>query len=603
MKNLVKTTLVLLTIFFALSSTKSAYAQEFKSDYQVDYFITKAKDSLPTLVKFSIKITNLRSDVYVKKFSINFPKNFLIHDIKASDDKGVINPEVGDSGEATKIDLEFNDPQIGKSTVNNFYLEFYQDNLFNINGNVWEVILPTVEGEKDGSYNILVHLPENSDKKISIAKPKPDWVTGNTLSWTNPSSKTIYAVFGDKQLYQADLTYHLKNPNITPAYIDIAFPPDTLYQKIYLNNITPRPNYIYLDDDGNYLGRYILGPSESKNVVFSGIIEVNASPREELIPLMARKLEQQKKYLLNEGKYWKLSKPQQFNSLTNASDIYSYVVNNLSYDYKRVTVNNERLGAEKALLEPQRAVCVEFTDLFVAIAREKGILSREIQGYGFSQDPQLRPLSLTSDVLHSWPEYFDNTKKIWLSIDPTWQNTSGIDYFTSLDLNHIVFAIHGKKSDYPLSAGMYKTEDSKDISIKAISEQPDDQPRISLNPSLPKKINDAQTFKGKLTVTNNGNTFLWNIPIKIEGKNVIISSKNITLDVLAPLQSREISFEVKSAQKNKNMTGKIDIYIANTLFTSQEIKMVPYYWDFLVQFSLILSGLIIFVIIVKIIRR
>ncbi len=604
MRRLIKSIVFFLALFVLISLRPlNAQEQEFKSDYQVDYYITKAKDSLPTLVKFTIKITNLRSDVYVKKFSINFPKNFLIHDIKASDDKGVINPVVTNTEQVTKIDLEFSDPQVGRETVNNFYLEFYQDNLFKINGNVWEVILPTVVGSKEGSYSIFVHLPTDSDKKIAIAKPKPDWISGNTLSWFNPSSKTVYAVFGDKQFYQTDLTYHLKNPNITPAYIDIAFPPDTLYQKIYLKNITPRPNYIYLDEDGNYLGRYILAPSETKNVVFSGIIEVNASPREELIPLAAKKIEQQKKYLLNENKYWQITNPQKFSSLASPYDIYSYVVNNLSYDYNRVKANNERLGANKALLQPEKAVCVEFTDLFVAIAREKGIFAREIQGYGFSEDPELRPLSLTSDILHSWPEYFDTTKKIWQEVDPTWQNTSGIDYFSSLDLNHIVFAIHGKKSDYPLSAGMYKTEESKDISIKATSELPTEQPRISLNPSLAKKINDVQTYKGKLTITNNGNTFLWNVPIKINGKNLIINSKNISIDELAPLQSKDVSVEIKSAQKNKNTVGNIDIYIANTLFASQEIKIVPYYWDFLVQFSFILAGLIIFVIIVKIIKR
>ena len=34
--------------------------------------------------------------------------------------------------------------------------------------------------------------------------------------------------------------------------------------------------------------------------------------------------------------------------------------------------------------------------------------------YGFSNDPKLRPLSTQSDVLHSWPEYFDQeNKKDW----------------------------------------------------------------------------------------------------------------------------------------------------------------------------------------------
>ena len=88
---------------------------------------------------------------------------------------------------------------------------------------------------------------------------------------------------------------------------------------------------------------------------------------------------------------------------------------------------------------------MEFTDLFIAIAREKGIYSREIQGYGFSLDQKLQPLSLSSDILHAWPEYYDTKTESWIAVDPTWENTSGINYFSSFDLNHIVFVIHGKK--------------------------------------------------------------------------------------------------------------------------------------------------------------
>ena len=75
---------------------------------------------------------------------------------------------------------------------------------------------------------------------------------------------------------------------------------------------------------------------------------------------------------------------------------------------------------------------MEFTDLFIAIAREKGIYSREIQGYGFLWIQKLQPLSLSSDILHAWPEYFDLKTENWVAVDPTWENTSGIDYFLFL---------------------------------------------------------------------------------------------------------------------------------------------------------------------------
>ena len=40
------------------------------------------------------------------------------------------------------------------------FVGFSQQNLFKVNGNVWEVILPTVENkERRGDYTIIVHLP------------------------------------------------------------------------------------------------------------------------------------------------------------------------------------------------------------------------------------------------------------------------------------------------------------------------------------------------------------------------------------------------------------------------------------------------------------
>src|SRR3989338_3782694 len=206
--------LFLLASNFYLLISKSAFAQDFKNDYQVEYFLSESENKLNTKVKFSVSITNFRSDIYVKQFSIGFPKLFTIRDIKAFDDYAAITPQVSSSDSITKVTLEFSRPNIGKNSVSNLYLEFYQDNLFSINGNVWEVIIPTIENKENSAYKILVHLPENSNKKISISKPKPDNINGNTIIWNNPSTKTVYAVFGDKQYYNSELTYRIKNTKL-----------------------------------------------------------------------------------------------------------------------------------------------------------------------------------------------------------------------------------------------------------------------------------------------------------------------------------------------------------------------------------------------------
>jgi hypothetical protein len=115
------------------------------------------------------------------------------------------------------------------------------------------------------------------------------------------------------------------------------------------------------------------------------------------------------------------------------------------------------MGAVAALQNPDQAICMEFTDLFIAIARAAGIPAREIDGYAYTENPQLQPLGLVADVLHAWPEYYDKDKGIWIPIDPTWASTSGgIDYFDKLDLRHFAFVVHGESSTTPYPPGSYK---------------------------------------------------------------------------------------------------------------------------------------------------
>src|SRR3990167_7641514 len=173
------------SIIFHLSSV-SVLAADFKTDYQVEYNLSQSQDSLSSQVDFKIKITNLRSDVYVNKFAISFPNTFSINNLKASDDNGYITPKTTVDEQKTKIELEFSNPTIGKDSTNTFYLNFNQANLFKVNGQVWEVVLPVIENTQDESYQVTVNLPEATSKKISIAKPKPDSITGNKIIWNNP---------------------------------------------------------------------------------------------------------------------------------------------------------------------------------------------------------------------------------------------------------------------------------------------------------------------------------------------------------------------------------------------------------------------------------
>jgi len=556
------------------------FAADFKTDYQVEYDLSEFKEKLTSKVKFNIKITNLKGDVYVNKFAISFPKSFTTSNLQSSDDHGLIAPKIITDESNTKVEMEFSNPNVGRDTVNNFYLNFDQSNLFQINGKVWEVVLPVIENKEGGSYKVIVSLPQDGDKKISIAKPRPNIISGNQIIWDNPTEKTIYAVFGETQIYKAELIYHLKNTEVFPVITEVAFPPDSLYQKIFIQSISPEPSNVYQDSDGNYLGKYFLKPLESKTITFRSYIQVFSTSRDEVKDVIEQIVQTQKNYLLSSQKYWMINNLKKIDGLTNAKDIYNFTVNSLKYNYQKINSNNSRLGADGVLSRPDQAVCLEFTDLFVGASREKGIMAREIEGYGFSFDPKLQPLSLVSDVLHAWPEYYNEKAGLWVPVDPTWENTSGIDYFSSFDLNHIVFAIHGKKSDYPLPVGMYKVGGSKDISIKATLDDPIEKKSISVKGfSLPLRITDRKNYSGKFIIKNNSNIYLWKIPVDIKGKNLKINKEKTKILSLAPYEEKTVEFNYAVDKKNKNNEAQVLILVFDKEIDSRKLIIIPQLYE------------------------
>lgn len=585
----------ILLLFLFLLIPLNIYAKEFKTNYKVQYFLSDNLNRINSEVKYSINITNLNEGYYVSKFTLSFPDTFLIENIFAQDDIGNVTPIVSNKDNNINIELVFNNPKTTIGSQNNFYLTFNQKNLFNINGNIWEVILPVVKKENDETYQIDVILPENTTKKISISKPFPNSIVNNQISWTNPTTKTIYAVFGENQIYDLKLDYYLYNPKLISGYFDIAFPPDMPYQKIYLESIKPEPNKTFTDSDGNFIGRYILKPREKINIKYLALIEILSKPREIVKSLDINKLESQKQYLLNESLYWKIDNPAKYKDIKDPYGIYNYLTTTFSYDYSRISKNIKRLGAKYALENPTRAVCTEFSDSFVTLAREKGIYSREIQGFGFSDSKELRPLSLESDILHSWPQYFDTSKNLWISIDPTWENTSGIDYFTSFDLNHIAFAIHGKSSTEPFPAGMYKFDSKKAISVIPTKRIPKEIIKLDISSNIPKSINKNKKFSGKLKIKNQSNIFLYEIPISLKSNNLNTTLALNEVDQLAPYEIKIIDFSLNPNSSNTNNTS-VSFLINNSYDYSRSIKLVDWTIWYIVGALLLLILLFIFII-------
>jgi hypothetical protein len=606
-----KKLLFFIILFLFLLFPTSIFALDYKIDYQVEYLPKKTDNSFLTEVNLLIKITHLRSDIYVKSLTLKFPDSFKITNLRGKDDYDKLDLDLVKEGSFNSLVINLKNPNVGKNSINNIYLNFYQDKIFNEVGNIWETIIPIISDENQSNYQVIINLPKEVDKQISIAKPKPSLIKktdqGTKIYWLNPNHKTIYAVFGDEQYYQFKINYTLTNEKLIPVIKTITLLPDTSYQTVYHNLLNPIPRAVYLDEDGNYLADYLLAPKEIKKITYQGEIVLTTKMNQEKIRYDKSAFLRQKNYLLNATNYWRLSDVPQING-NSPKDVYQYVVSNLKYNYDNLDKRAIRLGAEKVIKNPNDAICLEFTDFYIALAREKGIFTRQIIGYGFSQEERLRPLSLLGDILHSWVEYYDVDNQYWKQIDPTWENTSGIDYFDSLDLNHIAFVIRGKDPQLPLPAGSFKlTPEQQDIFITPTKHKPQKNLKIKIiKEDIPKQLFLNQNYKAKIVIKNLSNRMLYNLFVNFASEAILFSNQSILIDVLPPFG--ETTVTVNLLPKKSLMTKKSSILITidNMSLLKKEIKIYPVTKEvfyFIILFTTVTTGLFFIRLIKKIKKR
>lgn len=549
-------TLIVIVSILIFLPFQSVHAQEQNNTYTVQYDFDFSIDAQTNVldVDLTVTLSNLRSDVYINEYSIRFPKNVEFKNLRVADSTGKVPYVIAEKKNAKEIVFKFPEPESGAQSQNILKLHYSLDDMHIRNGSVHELILPLLLSTDTGVVNATLHLPENFDTKLSLSKPQPTAIQFRTLRWDNVKDRTIYALFGESQIYDLDLSYSLSNTGITQKIELIALPPDTLYQKTTIKSLEPKPEKTYTDFDGNFIAEYALSPRTTIDIRYKGQAEVYIQPQSSMRDVIRKAYFNQKGYLLTEEKLWSITKDLSnplIGQLNSAESIYRFVTDTLEYYPAKLSKNSVRVGAHGALQNPTQAVCTEFTDLFVALAREKGIPAREIEGYGYSDSSSLRPQSLAQDVLHAWPEFYDQQQEVWYPVDPTWESTSGIDYFHSFDLNHIVFVIHGQDAQNPPPAGFYKTQQKQDVFVTLASKPAVTRSNIIVTHSISQQLTAGETYSENITVTNVGNTFIHQGVIIPEASSIHFQEASIPITFLAPYESRDIpiTFSVSDAYK------------------------------------------------------
>lgn len=569
-------------ISFVFAAGEFAYSYDIKYDVSIDG---------QTEVTQKITIKNLTDRFYVSELTI-FIGATDVREANAQDSVGALQTDISKEELRTKIVIKFRDQNAGLDKEYPWTLKFKSKDFTQRTGKVWQVSVPRFsDSENLENFKLTLSTPISfGDPTTIIPEPNKQSESGGKLhlSYTKEQLNNvgILANFGTNQVFDFDLIFNLKNEGILPAIAKIPFPANTAYQQVLIKDINPKPENVTIDEDGNYIGWFKVERRSNLEVRVNGSAKLFITRQENIIPLSTA---EQISYTSSQ-KYWEKDNPsirakvdeilKDGENLTNkqkAKLIHKFVVDYLKYDHTRLDSEDfERLGALTALNNPDKALCGEFTDLFVALARAANIPARELTGYAFTENNQIRPLSLGGDLLHAWPEYFDPNLG-WVMIDPTWENTTGgVDYFSKFDLNHFVLATRGYLSDEPVTADKVEVELSEaDFNL---------QPGVDILVNSPIEV--FAGFPAKLNVSIANNNFVvypgTNFSVSA-AKLDILGNKELQFSSIPPFGHLDYQFNLRSGSPFSSYEDLIQIKVGDQTITKKilikpffELKIFPY---------------------------
>jgi len=553
-----KIVLFFIIIFFSFYKTVFA-SEEFTTICKTTYQISETGTANITQ---EISLVNQKPDLYVSEYTLNLTDE-NVQNARGWDRVGPLKTKVFFANGSTNISVSFNEKVVGKGQTLSFIIKYEIPKFAKKEGQLTRIVLPKL-GEENlpNQFNLEVKTPSNLGfLAFSSLPPKESFKKDNfnifTFDKNDFINTGVILEFGEYQIFDFSLTYYLQNLENQTVIEKISLPPDTNYQSVEYFEITPNPLNLTIDEDGNWLASFELLQNLKLEIKVQGRVKIFPS----FLDRFSQNHENLNQYLAPKA-FWEVD-DQKIKKLAkkfkNPKEIYDFVINTLSYDYEKLKEERKRYGAIGSLDNPNRASCLEFTDLFVALARASGIPAREIEGFAYTDDPKLRPLQLSLDILHSWPEYYDQKSSSWKMIDPTWgKTTGGFDYFNNFDMSHFTFVIHGLDSQYPLPPGSYKQESQlgKNIFVEFGNNLPTLKSKIDLDLAISSPNFLKREVTGFLEIKNLGPSAVYKLPIQvITSPSININFSQSEIPYLLPFGKSKITFNLKnifSILKNVN---------------------------------------------------
>lgn len=320
---------------------------------------------------------------------------------------------------------------------------------------------------------------------------------------------------GKKRMVKFVLTANVSKTNdetnnlfkqIINNQIQLALPNDfdANGQKVFFTSITPYPNKVEVDADGNLIATIPVSATESGEIRIEGFAEITRQPfaKDSLfkwavtdIPADLLKYTQPAlpDWPSQDSKIAAIAvglKDPNGSILQSANNSVKFVIDTLEYRNFTTIAELRRLGALGAL-ESKKGVCMEYSDLLLTLLRNQGIPTRNVYGDGVGS---LIDRSING-IGHQWVEIW-LPEKGWTPIDPTWSENGYI--VQGPDLDHFVWYKTSESPDEPSGFSCTTWDDQSPcednilIDTDSVDELPDTSQLLSVS-QLIQDVNQKQT--------------------------------------------------------------------------------------------------------------
>lgn len=586
--------LFLMGSLFGPFLTKTALAADIsKFDLKTET-IYQYIDSDRTKVTINYTLTNLSSAFFASQYAVQLNSGTDMKNLKAFDSGGALVIESKTDGNKPQEVVTFKSPVAGVGKVQKWTVSYESSNLIKKNSSLIQVMLPPpAVDEFTTDYSVVLKIPETIARPVSVSPPAGKTQAGQ-LTWTKSDLKNsgIYSVFSTQKKvtpfvsYDFKINYSITNPKLVPVNVEVPLPPDTSYQKVFLQEINPRPLDVRVDNDGNWLAKYYLGSNAKVEITAKGQVALFQKPT---VTTFTPKPDLKK--LVRPDQFWEVDNTgimAEAKKYESVKEIYQGVLDNLKDRDVEKSPDARRSGAQYTLLVGKSASGQDYTDLFIALSRAQNVPAREVIG--------IIPSSLTRSLqLQSWAEYYQSESGSWRMIDPSLEAaTKGLNYFSDWDLNHFALLIRGESSVKPFFPN-FSVKDSFNVSVTPSESELDifSQPKVDIHPDIPKSATAGFPISGKLFIENSGPTAHNSEIIQLSSNDFSILTPTLETDILPPFASRVLDLKIQSSNWLNSTNGKISLE-ASDIVRDFPITVNPIYRSGFIQVLalLIILGII-----------